>query len=118
MALSWTAHLLLASPRSHCSVAERHPIVQRHVRRICTLGPVLGPHPTGQQRTTAGRSGHQTLAETAGRCLYSSVTLYGADGPQWSASLPTRQSVPRHVRRCGIQLQWRNQRFDVARGIA
>jgi hypothetical protein len=39
MALSWTAHLLLASPRPACSAAERNPIVQRHVRRIFTLGP-------------------------------------------------------------------------------
>ena len=39
-----------------------------------------GSAPDGQQRTTADKSGHQTFGEPAGRCPYSSVTLYGADG--------------------------------------
>ena len=56
------------------------PIVQRARPTDLHARSVLGPHPTGQQRTTAGRSGHQTFGEPAGRCPYSSVTLYGADG--------------------------------------
>ena len=40
---------------------------------------MLGPQPTGEPWTTAGRSGHRTLAESAGRSGYSSLTSYGGD---------------------------------------
>jgi hypothetical protein len=40
---------------------------------------VLGPHPTGEPRTTAGRSGHHTHAATAGRSTYGPLTSDAGD---------------------------------------
>ena len=39
MTSSWTAHPLLASPRSAYSAAERHPSDRGHDRWIFALGP-------------------------------------------------------------------------------
>ena len=41
---------------------------------------LLGPQPTAKQRTTTGRSGRRTFAETAGRAAYSLLTSGGGDG--------------------------------------
>ena len=40
---------------------------------------VLGPQPTGEQRTTAETSGHWTFGETAARSNYSLLTSDGGD---------------------------------------
>jgi len=40
---------------------------------------VLGPQPTGEPWTTAGRSGHRTFYETAGRSTYNPRTSGGGD---------------------------------------
>jgi hypothetical protein len=40
---------------------------------------VLGPQPTGEPRTTAGRSGHHTHAATAGRSTYGPLTSDAGD---------------------------------------
>jgi hypothetical protein len=55
MTSSWTAHPLLASPRSACSAAERHPSDRGHDRWIFALGP----HGSVPQRSSTGISGHQ-----------------------------------------------------------
>jgi hypothetical protein len=66
---------------------------------------VLGPHSDGELRTTAGRSGHQAFAETAGRLTYSVLTSEGGDKRRGvrvsppgcrepSGRLPTRRWSP------------------------
>jgi hypothetical protein len=40
---------------------------------------VLGPQPTGEPRTTAGRSGHRPLVRSAGRSVYSPLTSDGGE---------------------------------------
>jgi hypothetical protein len=41
---------------------------------------VLGPQPTGEPRTTAGRSGHPTSVRTAGSSSYRPLTSNGGEG--------------------------------------
>jgi len=61
----------------------------RHYAEPDPRRSVLGPHRTGEPRTTAGTSGHRTLDEIAGHPTYSLLTL-GERHATWSSSLPTR----------------------------
>ena len=56
---------------------------------------VLGPQPTGEPRTTAGKSGHPTSVRTAGSFSYRPLTSNGGEGcSEFESHLPLRCSGP------------------------
>jgi hypothetical protein len=81
------------------TVTPRRPLgwAPRGVRPTAPfLRSVLGPQPTGKQRTTVDRSGHRRLIETAGRHAYSLLTSGGAERRRGVRVSPTR--LPRALR--------------------
>ena len=59
MTSSWTAQLLLASPRPPCSAAERHPSDRGDGRWIVALGPRWVRAAAVRARASAGTNGRQ-----------------------------------------------------------
>jgi ketosteroid isomerase-like protein len=54
---------------------------------------VLGPQPTGEPRTTAGRSGHPTSVRTAGSSSYRTLTSNGGEGCSGVRVSPLRETA-------------------------
>ena len=86
----------LAIPAGRSALSRRGP----RLRGVATRGDrdsrwsVLGPQSRGKRRTTAGRSGHQGFAETAGRSTYNPLTSHGGDRRCGVRASPAAASPP------------------------